>query len=212
MEEQNQEIDYLKYGIEHHKEITMKRKVEKYIVTKGTKIIKVYYSAEGIEGPRGIKQSLKNQKIFDYDDIQIVPETSDHKPTYDIREFEDNKLRPEEERIIEGLRPVPKGKKVSKGQIIEKTDAELLRDGDRILGDNEVFDENTEKIRSKTEEEMEVEYLATLSKEEKDKYLEDKLIEEEIKLIDEEKRNEARIRLIDKGLIKVEDDKSVKGE
>lgn len=166
---------------------------EKYILLKGDTIVRVYKTAQG---KAGILQAIKNERITEYDEIRKVPNDTEYKTKSVIQEYDNRgKLRPMEDRIVDGFRPCPTGYKVDKNsrQIVEKTDLEKLRDGEKTLGEHEVYDESAGVIREKTPEEL-------YTPEELAKMEEERLIAEEERAI---LREQAVARLVAAGKIKV---------
>lgn len=150
------------------------RDIQTYIVTKNNKILRVYRTTQGQDG---ILKSLQYEKIYDYDSIEKVTNEYEGVSGMDVREIDtQGKVRPEEERIIEGLIPPPKGKKVLHGAVVDKTTLEKIRDGEIEIGSHEVYDEATDTIRPKTREEM-------FSPEELQRMEEEQLIQEEMRKI-----------------------------
>jgi hypothetical protein len=174
-------------------------KSETYVVLKDHRIVKVYTTTSGLTG---IKESLKNQPILSYDSIIRVEGVPDYVQTTDIREYDENgKLRPLEDRIIDGFVPVPRGKKIVDKTLVNKTIVEKIADGDIKLEYNQKYDEERDEIVYKTEMELEEEEVATMSEDELIAHNEQKAIDREIKLIDEEIRRIAMERLKQRGEI-----------
>lgn len=126
--------------------------METYAVFKDNIIVRVYETTQGL---RGIYQSLAYEGISDYDTIKLVPNGYEGVVGMNIHELDENgRLRPEEERIVEGYLPVPKGKKIQDGRVVDKTLQEQIADGDVVVGDDYIYDSKQDIIRPKTPEEM----------------------------------------------------------
>ena len=123
-----------------------------YIVIKNNIIIEIYHTSQGIDG---IIKSLQFEQITDYDIIQQVPNDFNGTLGMNIQEFDENwNLLPEEERIIKGFIPPPKGKKIKDGKIVDKSLFEQIHDGDIKIEPFQIYDETINAIRTKTEEEI----------------------------------------------------------
>jgi len=118
--------------------------MNRYIVIKDNKILRKYHTKEDISSIHNI---MKKYNVTDYE-IREIPEDNEYRPDFNINEFENHKLKSEEQRIIEGFVPVPKGFKIDKGKLIEKTIWEKIKDSDIILQSNEYYcdEENIIKI------------------------------------------------------------------
>jgi hypothetical protein len=176
-------------------------KSETYIILKNDEILKVYKTTQSIQG---VHQSLKNQKISDYSDIKRVDKMNDYRPKTNINEYDKNGIfKPMETRIIDGYRPAPKGKKIVNNTIVDKTIFEQLRDGEIKMSPFQKYDEINDEIIDKTEEEIEAEMIAKMSKEELSKYNKQKELEAQEKLIQDEIRKIAIERLQAEGIIPI---------
>lgn len=148
--------------------------IETYIVTKNDIILRVYHTTQGLEG---IKKSLKFENVNDYDEIKKVTNEFEGYTGLNINEINENgKLKPLEQRIIEGYVALPKGFKIVDNKLVEKTLKEKIDDGDIVLSENEIYDEKQNIIRPKTPEEM-------YSPEELEKMRLEQMIQEEMQRI-----------------------------
>ena len=95
--------------------------------------------------------------ILDYDEIRNTNQTNSVMKGKDIREYDENyNLRPELDRIIDGLIEAPKGKKLNeaKTELIDKTIKEKIDDGELQLSEYEIYDEDIKDIRQKNNKEL----------------------------------------------------------
>ena len=87
-------------------------KAEWYCVVKNNIILEVYHTADGIEG---VKQSTQLQ----YDEIKKMPDHFEGTSGLHLNELEGNKIKPIEQRIIEGYRSIPEGYELKNNQLVE---------------------------------------------------------------------------------------------
>lgn len=103
--------------------------------------------------------------ITDYDEIKNTEQNNSLMKGKDIREYDSNYiLRSELDRIVDGLIEAPKGKKLNetKTGLIDKTVKEKIDDGEIELSEYEIYDEETETVRSKKYSELYTSKLLTL--------------------------------------------------
>jgi len=103
--------------------------------------------------------------INDYEEIRNTKQNNSIMRGKDIREYDSNYiLRPELDRIIDGLIEAPKGKKLNetKTELIDKTVKEKIDDGEIELSEYEIYDEETEQVRGKKFSELYTSKLLTL--------------------------------------------------
>ena len=94
--------------------------IERYIVLKDSKIVRVYETSQGIDG---INSSLKFEKIEDHDEVRLIPDYfRSARPGMDIREWDERlALRPLADRVSDGLVVVPENYKVEGESIVPMT-------------------------------------------------------------------------------------------
>jgi len=132
-----------------------------WIILKDNKILR---SCEA----RTEKEVIATAKFFgvtDYDEIRNTKQNNSVTKGKDIREYDSNYiLRPEIDRIIDGLIEAPKGKKLNaeKTELIDKTVKEKIDDGEIELSEYEIYDEETEQVRGKKFSELYASKLLTL--------------------------------------------------
>lgn len=103
--------------------------------------------------------------ITEYDEIRNTKQNNSVTKGKDIREYDSNyNLRPEIDRIIDGLIEAPKGKKLNeaKTELVDKTVKEKIDDGEIELSEYEIYDEETETVRGKKFSELYDSGLLTL--------------------------------------------------
>ena len=124
---------------------------ETYLIVKDDKILKVVRTDSGL---KGCEATAKYYGI-EGAEYRKVPDNPEWRSGCHIDEF-DNKgnLHPIEKRIIEGYRPVPKGKKVKSGKLVDKTLKEQIDSGEIKLNDYEKYDSTKKEIRAKTQDEL----------------------------------------------------------
>ena len=126
--------------------------IEKYAILKEKKIIKVFVTADGMHG---VAMSLANEKITDFDKIEMIGIDHEWKRGYHTDEYDDKGvIKTDVERMILGRLDVPKGMKLIDDKLVEKTTEEKVRDGVIKLSDYEKLDSATKEIRQKTEAEL----------------------------------------------------------
>lgn len=133
-----------------------------WIILKDNKILRSCEAKDEAE----VIATAKFFNITDYDEIRNTKQNNSVIKGKDIREYDSNYiLRPELDRIIDGLIEVPKGKKLNeaKTELIDKTVKEKIDDGEIELSEYEIYDEETEEIRGKKFSELYADGLLTLA-------------------------------------------------
>lgn len=126
----------------------------KYILLKDNKLTKLIASQKSRNELNQVLQPLN----YDYDTILEVPENFEVRIGADIKEYNsDLKYKSEEQRILEGFIPVPKGVKIEKGKLVKKPIPEQISDKEIILSVDQYYDPEKKEIcfkeRELTEEE-----------------------------------------------------------
>lgn len=161
----------------------MPHKTETWIVLKDKKILRVYKTSQG---EPGIIASLKYEGITDFDERRKVTDFFEGVKGMDIRELTTKgKLRPLVDRIKEGYRPLDPNYKIEKDEIVEKTLKEKIDDGLVQVDAFQVYDEETQELRPKTQDELLRDGLITQAQ--IDAQERARLIQEEITKIAEER-------------------------
>jgi len=157
--------------------------METYLVLKQNKILRVYKTSQG---EKGIVESLKNEKIIDYDEIKKIANDTEHATGSDTREYDkEGALRPFIDRAKDGLIEIRPAYKIVGNEIIEKTLKEKIMDNVIKIDDYQIYDDVKKEIRPKTQEELLASGLITQEK--INEINKEKLIQEEIRKIAIEK-------------------------
>ena len=161
--------------------------METYLVLKQNKILSVYKTSQG---KNGVLESLKNEKIIDYDEIRKIENDTEHATGADIREYDAKGfLRPLIDRAKKGLANLDKHLKIDGDKIVEKSIEEKIFDEVIKLDDYHIYDNDKKEIRLKTQQELLSSGIIT--QEEIDDNNKEKMIQEEIRKIAIERLTEA---------------------
>jgi hypothetical protein len=161
--------------------------METYLVLKQNKILRVYKTSQG---KNGVLESLKNEKIIDYDEIRKIENDTEHATGADIREYDAKGfLLPLIDRAKKGLANLDKHLKIDGDKIVEKSIEEKIFDEVIKLDDYHIYDNDKKEIRPKTQQELLSSGIIT--QEEIDDANKEKLIQEEIRKIAIERLTEA---------------------